>query len=57
MAQSFDIKEAILKKRSPSCSCGQIYDGTFSGKTIKGDGITAALLKKNGIKIINEEDL
>lgn len=57
MAQSFDIKEAILKQRSPSCGCGQIYDGTFSGKTIKGDGVTTALLKKNGIKVISEEDL
>jgi len=56
-AKSFDIKEAILKQRSPSCGCGQIYDGTFSGKTIKGDGVTTALLKKNGIKVINEEDL
>jgi uncharacterized protein YbbK (DUF523 family) len=57
IARSFDIKEAILKQRSPSCGCGQIYDGTFSGKITKGDGITAALLKKNGIKIISEEDI
>ncbi len=53
----FNVKKAILKQKSPSCGCGQIYDGTFSGKIIKGDGITAALLKKNGIKIITEEDL
>lgn len=57
IAQSFDIKEIILKQRSPSCGCGEIHDGTFSGKIIKGDGIAAALLKKNGIKIISEEDL
>ncbi len=57
IAKLFDIKEAILKQRSPSCGCGQIYDGTFSGKTIKADGITAALLKENGIKVISEEDL
>lgn len=56
-AKSFDIKEAILKQRSPSCGCGQIYDGTFSGKVIKGDGVTAALLKKNGIKVVSEEEL
>ncbi|MFH1423534.1 MAG: DUF523 domain-containing protein [Candidatus Nealsonbacteria bacterium] len=56
IAKSFDIKEAILKQRSPSCGCGQIYDGTFSGKTIKGDGVTTALLKKNGIKVISEEE-
>jgi uncharacterized protein YbbK (DUF523 family) len=52
IAKQYGIKEAILKQRSPSCGCGQIYDGTFSGKIIKGDGVTASLLKKNGIKII-----
>ena len=57
IAESFGIKEAIFKQRSPSCGCGQIYDGTFSGKIIKGDGITAALLKRNGLKVISEEDL
>lgn len=57
IAKMFGIKEAILKQKSPSCGCGEIYDGTFSGKTIKGDGITAALLKSSGIKVISEEDL
>lgn len=53
----YGIQAAILKQRSPSCGCGQIYDGTFSGKIIKGDGVTVALLKKNGIQVISEEDL
>jgi len=57
IAKTLGIKDAILKQRSPSCGCGQIYDGTFSGKIIKGDGITAALLQKNGFKVISEEDL
>jgi len=52
-----NIKEFIAKSRSPSCGCGQIYDGTFSGKLIDGDGVTTALLRKNGIKIIPVEDL
>lgn len=43
-------KKAILKARSPLCGCGQIYDGTFSGKLIKGDGVFTSLLKKNKIK-------
>lgn len=51
------VKEAVLKQGSPSCGCGRIYNGTFSGKTVEGDGITAALLKKHGIKVITEEDL
>jgi uncharacterized protein YbbK (DUF523 family) len=57
IAKLFGISEAILKQGSPSCGCGRIYDGTFSGKIIEGDGITATLLKKRGIKVITEEDL
>lgn len=51
------VTEAILKQRSPSCGCGKIHDGTFSDKIIEGDGFTTELLKKNGIKVISEEDL
>ena len=57
LAKVFGINEAIFKQRSPSCGCGQIYDGTFSGKVIEGDGVTTTLLKKNGISVITEEDL
>jgi len=41
--------------RAPQCN-GQIYDGTFSQKLIDGDGVTTTLLKRNGIKVVNEED-
>jgi uncharacterized protein YbbK (DUF523 family) len=57
LARLYNIEEVILKQRSPSCDCGQIYDGTFSGKVIEGNGITTALLKRKGIKVITEEDL
>lgn len=57
LAKLLGIKEAVLKQGSPSCGCGRIYNGTFSGKTVKGDGVTTALLKKNGIKVVTEEDL
>ena len=57
LTKLLSIKEAILKQRSPSCGCGQIHDGTFSGRIIKGDGVTTSLLKRNGIKVISEEDL
>lgn len=53
----FDIKEAILKKNSPSCGCGKIYNGNFDGTIISGDGVMAKLLKENGVKIISEEEL
>lgn len=57
IAKKLDIQSAIFKQRSPSCGSGQIYDGTFSGKVIKGDGITAKLLKANGIEVITEDNL
>jgi uncharacterized protein YbbK (DUF523 family) len=57
IAQAHSVKEAIFKQRSPSCGCGQIYDGSFTGKVIAGDGVATALLKKNGIKVITEEEL
>ena len=53
----FHIEEFIGKSKSPSCGCGQIYDGTFSRKLIDGDGVTTALLKRDGISVITEEDL
>lgn len=45
---------AVLKERSPSCGFGKIYDGTFSGTLVDGNGITADLLDKNGIRIFGE---
>jgi uncharacterized protein YbbK (DUF523 family) len=56
IAELYGIKEAILKARSPSCGSGQIYDGTFSGRLIEGDGITARILKQAGIKVMTEEE-
>ena len=57
IARLFHIEEFIGKSRSPSCGCGQIYDGTFSRRLIDGDGVTTALLKRNRIRVITEEDL
>ncbi len=54
LAQMFECKKAVLKENSPSCGCGKIYDGTFSKKLIDGNGITAGLLLKNGIKVFGE---
>lgn len=48
---------AILKARSPSCGSGIVYDGTFTGTRVPGDGVCAALLKKNGIPVYTEEEL
>ena len=47
----------ILQSRSPSCGVNTIYDGSFSGKIISGQGVFANLLRKNGIKVIDVADL
>ena len=51
VAQSHGATHVILKARSPSCGCGDIYDGTFSGTLTSGDGVTTALLKRHGITV------
>ena len=51
------ITKAILKERSPSCGVHSIYDGTFSHKVIDGSGVTAALLKRKGIQVYNENEI
>ena len=53
LAKKYDIKKALLKLRSPSCGSGEIYDGTFTHTIINGNGVTAELLKNNGIEIIS----
>lgn len=56
-AKRCGCKFALLKERSPSCGKGEIYDGSFSGKLTAGDGVTAGLLIKNGIKVFGESKL
>jgi len=51
IGQAVGAKEALLIEKSPSCGCGKIFDGTFKEKFKAGDGVTAALLKKNGLKV------
>ncbi|MFF2900428.1 DUF523 domain-containing protein [Streptomyces sp. NPDC057966] len=43
--------EALLMARSPSCGRGRVYDGTFTGELRDGDGVTAALLERNGVSV------
>ncbi|AEM79045.1 Uncharacterized conserved protein YbbK, DUF523 family [Thermoanaerobacter thermohydrosulfuricus] len=56
IAKMYKINEAIFKAKSPSCGCGEIYDGTFSGNLIDGNGITTRILKENGISVMTEHD-
>ncbi|MGB8451327.1 MAG: DUF523 domain-containing protein [Anaerocolumna sp.] len=57
IAKLLDCTTAILKSNSPSCGYGKIHDGTFEGGLIDGNGITAAKLEENDIKIMTENDV
>ncbi|MFH1692445.1 MAG: DUF523 domain-containing protein [Candidatus Omnitrophota bacterium] len=54
LVKEHKIKKAVLKSKSPSCGCGLIYDGSFSDRLVPGDGVTAALLKMNGIEVVSD---
>lgn len=54
IAKQNSCTHAILKSRSPSCGFGLIYDGSFSGKLMPGNGIAADLLYHAGLTIWNE---
>ena len=56
LCKKYNIKKAILKEKSPSCGSKCIYDGTFSRTPIPGQGITAKLLRENGIEVISDEE-
>ena len=49
-------REAILKSKSPSCGCGKIYDGSFDGRLVDGDGLFTQLLKEAGVSCRTELD-
>ncbi len=57
IAKLLGVKKAILKEGSPSCGVKRIPDDTFSGKKVPGSGITAEILKNNGIEVISEDEI
>jgi uncharacterized protein YbbK (DUF523 family) len=57
LARKLGIRQAILKTPSPSCGAGRTHDGKFAGELVPGDGVTAALLKRNRIQVISETEL
>ncbi|MCY8202067.1 MULTISPECIES: DUF523 domain-containing protein [unclassified Bacillus (in: firmicutes)] len=56
-AKEINASAVILKENSPSCGSRFIYNGTFSGQKITGSGVTAALLKRAGYRVISENQL
>ena len=51
------VELAVLQSRSPSCGVKEIYDGSFSGKKMKGQGVFAKMLMEQGVKVIDVEDI
>lgn len=56
IVKEFGADIVVLQSRSPSCGVGEIYDGSFTGKLIEGDGVFVKELRKNEIKAIDVED-
>jgi len=52
----FNADTVILKSKSPTCGMGKIYDGTFKGNLVDGDGVLTAALKREGIRLYNENN-
>lgn len=57
LVKSHDIKVAILKSKSPSCSNKMVYDGTFSRILVKGKGVAVNLLEAKGVKVFDESEI
>ena len=57
IARESGCTAAVLKARSPSCGCGEVYDGTFTHTLKPGWGLAARLLMDNGIRVMSEEEL
>ena len=54
LARRYGCKQALLKRNSPSCGGEYIYDGSFSGKLIPGEGLSAQMLRAAGVEILGE---
>lgn len=57
LAEAVGATRAVLKARSPSCGCREIYDESFTRTLVKGEGVTAAALRAAGLEVVSEEDL
>lgn len=52
-----DVLCAVLKEKSPSCGSSRVYDGTFEGNLIEGQGLTTQMLREAGVRVYSEEEL
>ena len=53
LAERTGARLALLKSGSPSCGSGMIYDGSFTGTLMPGDGVTAEYLKNKNLTIFD----
>lgn len=56
-ARDHGVAVALLKQSSPSCGSREVYDGTFSGTKVSGEGVTAHLLREHGIAVLDETEV
>ncbi|AAZ55249.1 DUF523 domain-containing protein [Thermobifida fusca] len=56
-AQEHGVRLAVLKEKSPSCGVHQVFDGSFTGTTVPGMGLTTLLLRDHGIDVFTEHEL
>ena len=57
IAALYGAKLALLKARSPSCGRGRIYDGSFTGRLVPGDGVAARALMDAGLEVYTENEI
>ena len=57
LAAAAGASAAVLKARSPSCGCHEIYDGSFTRTRVPGEGVTARALREAGITVESDEDI
>ena len=57
LCERFCCAAALLKENSPSCGSGTIYDGSFSGTLVPGDGLAAEKLRAHGVALFGESEI
>lgn len=57
LAKEHDVICAVMKEKSPSCGSSRIYDGTFEGTLINGQGTAVELLRNEGVRVFSEMQL
>jgi uncharacterized protein YbbK (DUF523 family) len=57
LAAAAEVQAAVLKARSPSCGCHEVFDGSFSRTRVPGEGVTARALREAGVAVWSEEDV